>query len=94
MNETDRTSGAALILAFLAGAAAGAAAALLTAPRTGRETRKRIRAMTREAADRAAGVPAVLDNAYARAAEAARAAFVQALNQESAGDAPEDERSH
>ena len=52
---TERTvvqtgfSGTHLILAVLGGAAAGAAVALLTAPKSGRETRARIKETLREA---------------------------------------------
>jgi gas vesicle protein len=43
MSEDRGTSGAGLLLAFLAGAAAGAAVALLTTTKTGREMRASVK---------------------------------------------------
>jgi gas vesicle protein len=66
-----------VMLAALAGAAAGAAFAYLTAPAAGTESRRRMRqavAGTKEGIER---VPVAL----ARATEAARDAFVAALDQ-------------
>jgi gas vesicle protein len=42
-DESKGTSAGTIVLAFLAGAAIGGAIALLTAPRSGRETREKIR---------------------------------------------------
>jgi hypothetical protein len=54
MSEEPRGSGAATVaLAFLAGAALGAGVALLLAPRTGRETREKLRGWMDEAAGQA-----------------------------------------
>lgn len=80
MSDASRTSGTSLILAFLAGAATGALVALLTAPRPGRETRDRVRALAEDVVDRSARVPSALNQAYARAAKAARQAFVESLD--------------
>jgi len=80
MNDTaPRGTSTGLILAFVAGALSGAVVALLTAPRSGRETRTRLKDLVRDAAGRAARVPASFDGAYTRAARAARQAFVEAL---------------
>ena len=79
MNEIHRSSPAALFLAFLAGAVAGAAVALLTAPQSGRETRDRLKDLAKDAAGKAARVPPSLHEAYARAAQAAREAFIETL---------------
>ncbi len=47
----ERGSSAAVLLAFLSGAALGAVAALLLAPQSGRESRERLRGYTRRAED-------------------------------------------
>jgi gas vesicle protein len=64
-----------LFLAMLGGAAAGAAAAYLTAPRSGLETRLRIRAT----ADETRGTVERVPHALRKATEAARDAFDEAL---------------
>jgi YtxH-like protein len=79
MTDTYRSPTAGYILAFLAGAVSGAVVALLTAPRSGSETRARLKHIARGAAGRAVRVPPVLNDAYTRAAEAARRAFVEAF---------------
>ena len=56
---------------FVVGAAAGAAIALLTAPRSGRETRARLK-------DAARDIPGAVRQAGARAVKAGQAAFTQA----------------
>jgi gas vesicle protein len=66
MSESQKTSGGALLLAFLAGAAAGAVVALLTAPKNGREARESLASWVRR------GGPG---DAVARATRAARDAF-------------------
>jgi len=85
MTEINRSNPAALVLAFLAGAVTGAAVALLTAPQSGQETRRRLKGLAREAGDRAAHVPEALNEAYARAARAAREAFVETLEDKTPG---------
>ncbi|MGH9749995.1 MAG: YtxH domain-containing protein [Candidatus Polarisedimenticolia bacterium] len=97
----ERTNPATVILAFALGAAAGAVAALLTAPRSGRETRRRLGSLAEEAAGEAARVPPALTEACARAARAARDAFVETLRSEGvplveppAGRPPGTERQH
>lgn len=47
----DRGSAAAVVLAFLSGAALGVVAALLLAPQTGRESREQLRGYARRAED-------------------------------------------
>ncbi|HYS03947.1 MAG TPA: YtxH domain-containing protein [Candidatus Dormibacteraeota bacterium] len=79
MNDSRGSSTTGLVLAFLAGAVSGAVVALLTAPRSGRETRDRIKDLTRDAAGKTVRVPPALNGAYSRAAEAARRAFVEAF---------------
>src|SRR3989442_747473 len=56
-----------------------AAVALLTAPESGREPRDRLKDMAKDAAGKAARVPPSLHEAYARAARAAREAFIETL---------------
>jgi len=79
MSDANRPGAAHLVLAFIAGAATGAAVALLTAPRTGRETRDRVRALAGDLTG-TARVPLALNEAYARAASAARQAFLESLD--------------
>ena len=80
MNEsTHRSQAPGLILAFLAGAVSGAVVALLTAPRSGRETRDRLRQVAEDAVGETARVPSRLNDAYARAARAAQQAFLESF---------------
>ncbi len=79
MNDTRRGPATGLILAFLAGAVSGTVVALLTAPRSGRETRERLKDIARDATGKAFRVPPALNEACLRAAGAARAAFIEAF---------------
>lgn len=65
-----------VVVAALAGATAGAALAYFTAPAAGRESRRRLRAALAGTRDGVERVPAAL----ARASEAARAAFLEAID--------------
>ncbi len=71
------------VLAFLAGALTGAAVALLAAPRSGRETRARLRQGARAAGGQARDLREDLHSAYLRAARAAQESFLAALEPES-----------
>jgi len=53
MSQHENTGGAAVLLAFIAGAAVGAAVALLFAPAAGTETRAYVNRRAREARERA-----------------------------------------
>lgn len=66
-----------LLTAAIAGAAAGAAVVYFTAPRSGAETRHRLRALSNDARQTAANVP----EAIHKAATAAREAFNEALTE-------------
>ena len=88
MDETHRTNPAVVLLAFLAGAVTGAAVALLTAPQSGRETRSRLKGLARDAAGRAPRVPEALSAADARAAQAARQAFNETLEERASSGGP------
>jgi gas vesicle protein len=90
MSETVRSLSSGVVL-FLAGAATGAAVALLTAPQSGRDTRRKLKQVTDDLADRAARVPPALQAAYRRATEAGKEAFVQSLE---APAVPVSSRSH
>lgn len=83
MSDSGRSS-LDLILAFVLGAAAGATVALLTAPQSGRESRQKLKDLARDAAGGLDRVPDLVGEAYDRAAQAAREAFVRAL-EEAAG---------
>jgi gas vesicle protein len=61
--------------------------ALLTAPQSGRDTRRKLKHLTEDLADRAARVPPALQAAYRRATEAGKEAFVRTL-EEPAAPAP------
>jgi len=82
MNDTPRNGTTGLVLAFLAGAVSGAVVALLTAPGSGRQTRGRLKDLAQDAADRAARVPPAVNQAFARAAEAAHRSFVEVFEAE------------
>ena len=65
------------LLTFIVGAAAGAAAALLLAPRSGTETRDKLKTAVDDAANRASHIP----EALGRAVQAAKTAFAQTLEE-------------
>jgi gas vesicle protein len=60
---------------FVLGAAVGAAIALLTAPRSGRETRERLKSKARDLGKTLDGVPDALRKAGTSAVSAGQAAF-------------------
>jgi gas vesicle protein len=66
-----------VLLALLGGAMAGAAVAFLTAPRSGAESRRKLRAIADDTRDTVARVP----TAVRKATEAAREAFNDALEE-------------
>ncbi|HEV8700880.1 MAG TPA: YtxH domain-containing protein [Candidatus Polarisedimenticolia bacterium] len=88
MNEVHRTDPATVLLAFLAGAVTGAAVALLTAPQSGRETRSRLKGLARDAVRGVSRATPRLNDAYTRAARAARQAFSEALDAAASEGAP------
>jgi gas vesicle protein len=63
--------------AFVLGAAAGATIALLTAPRTGRETRDRLKGTLSDLGETMESVPGAIGRAGSRAVKAGQAAFEQ-----------------
>lgn len=73
-----------IFLALMGGAIAGAGVAYLTAPGSGQETRQRMRLMAQDSTDTVKHLP----EAVRRASEAARDAFVEALELED-GEATE-----
>jgi gas vesicle protein len=74
-NGRSGFSGGQVFLGFLAGAAAGAVAAFLSAPRSGEQTRDRIRQLADDGRERAHRLPEALVNA----SEAAKEAFTKSL---------------
>jgi gas vesicle protein len=64
-----------VFMSFLTGAAFGAVAVFLSAPRSGPETRERLRHLAEESRDKVQRVP----EALASATEAATTAFTQAM---------------
>jgi gas vesicle protein len=64
--------------AFVLGVTAGAAIALLTAPRTGRETRARLKDAARDLRQRMDGAPEAIRAVGARAMKTGQAAYEQA----------------
>ena len=71
--------------AFVLGAAAGATLALLTAPRSGRETRERLKGTSFDLRETAERVPAAIRRAGARAVKAGQEAFEQARDEVTRG---------
>ncbi len=88
MSEINRSNPTSLLLTFLAGAVTGAVVALLTAPRSGRETRSRLKDLALDAARGAGRVRPTLNEAYARAARAARQAFLEVIEPGAPGSGP------
>ena len=86
MSESNRYSGAHILIAFLAGAAAGAAVAYLTAPRSGRELREDLKGWAGDVREKAVRVPHAVRAAYSKASEAAKTAFVEALHEAEKGE--------
>jgi gas vesicle protein len=80
MHESDRNglNAGHILLALMGGAIAGAGVAYLTAPASGRETRHRVRLMAHDTGESVRHLP----EAVRRASEAARDAFVEALELE------------
>jgi gas vesicle protein len=80
MHESDRNGFNAghVLLAIMGGAIAGAGVAYLTAPATGQETRYRMRLMAQDTNETVKHLP----DAVRRPSEAARDAFVEALELE------------
>ena len=68
------------ILLFLGGAAIGATAALLAAPASGRETRRKLKQLSGDLAQRASRVAPALGQAYRKASVAGKEAFAEAWN--------------
>lgn len=62
---------------FVLGAAVGAVIALLTAPRSGRETRARLKSKALDLGKTLEGIPDTLRNAGSRAVKAGQAAYDQ-----------------
>lgn len=77
MNEGNNGNGGRMVAAFLGGVAVGAGVALLTSPRSGRENRQQIAEYARSGKDKAGRVP----HAANAAADAARKAFTEAMEQ-------------
>ncbi len=67
--------------AFVLGAAAGVTITLLTAPRSGRETRERLKSAALDLEKMAEQVPGAIRRAGARAVKAGQAAFEQARDE-------------
>ena len=63
--------------AFVLGAAAGLTIALLTAPRSGRETRDRLKTAARDLERTVEQVPGAVQRAVSRAVKAGQAAYEQ-----------------
>lgn len=80
LNESDRNglNAGHILLALMGGAIAGAGVAYLTAPSSGQETRHRMRLMAQDTNETVRHLP----EAVRRASEAARDAFVEALELE------------
>ena len=75
--KRDGFGGGQMVLAFVGGAVAGAIAGLLLAPRSGVETRAKMRELADRAKDKAAHLP----EAFHEAASAAKAAFAEGMEE-------------
>lgn len=82
--ERDGFGGVHILVAFIAGAAAGAVVALLTAPQSGKETREKVRDWAEDVKTKASEIPGAVQEAYGRAADAAKRAFRQKVDEETA----------
>ncbi len=71
--------------AFVLGAATGAAIALLTAPRSGRETRERLKGTLADLEENIERVPGAIRKAASRAVKAGQVAFEQARDEVARG---------
>lgn len=69
MTDEKESSSAAVMLAFLSGAAIGAIAALLLAPQSGEETQRRLRSLARKAAKELRQATGQAQNVWAEAVE-------------------------
>lgn len=69
--------------AFVLGAAAGVAITLLTAPRSGRETRERLKRAALDLEQAVKHVPGAVQQAVGKAVKAGQAAFEQARDEAS-----------
>jgi len=67
--------------AFVLGAAAGVTVTLLTAPRSGRETRERLKSAALDLKKTVEQVPGAIQRAGAKAVKAGQAAFEQARDE-------------
>ena len=74
-----------MVGACVLGAAAGAAIALLTAPRSGRETRERLKGTLSDLGESIERAPGAIRRAGNRAVKAGQAAFEQALGEVAPG---------
>ena len=84
MTSDDHVNGFGLYLgAFVLGAAAGVAVTLLTAPRSGRETRERLKGAALDLKKTLEQVPGAIQRAGVKAVKAGQAAFEQAREEAS-----------
>lgn len=82
MSERDGLSTGQAVVAFLSGAAIGSVVTLLTAPTSGREARERIAGAVKTTRDEMGRIPPALRDAYSKASEAAKEAFMETYNKE------------
>jgi gas vesicle protein len=68
------------ILLLLSGVAIGASVALLTAPMSGRDTRRKLKKVSGDLADKASRIPPAIRHAYKKARVAGKEAFAQSWN--------------
>jgi len=83
--ESQGTRLGSFLGAFVLGAAAGATIALLTAPRSGRETRERLKGASLDLGETLERVPGAIRRAGSRAVKAGQAAFEQARDEVTRG---------
>ncbi len=82
MNENVRGNGSHKFLMFALGTTAGAVVALLTAPRSGKETRRRLRSSLQQVREKASNVSGSLSDSFGRGTEALRDGVINAFDKD------------
>lgn len=82
MSEKEGLSTGQVLVAFLSGAAMGSIVTLLTAPTSGKEAREKIAGAVRTTRDEMTRIPPALKDAYLKASEAAKSAFMETYRKE------------
>ncbi len=82
MSEKEGLSTGQALVAFLSGAAIGSVITFLTAPTSGKEAREKIVGVVKTTRDEMTRIPPALKDAYLKASEAAKSAFMETYKKE------------